>query len=135
MPWMECRRMLSWVGWRKIAANGAAGKRCPGGVSVLTRWFAGAQRRQRVPLTRRPVRRSRSDRRTTTLSRRGREGLVPRNDCCGPGLLQRLVRRREYQRCEAIHLRERELLRPAVPLLRDDRPPVLREPDDRGLCK
>jgi hypothetical protein len=44
--------------------NGAAGKRCPGGASVLTRWFAGAQRRQRVPLTRRPVRRSRSDRRT-----------------------------------------------------------------------
>jgi hypothetical protein len=49
--------------------NGAAGKRCPGGASVLTRWFAGAQRRQRVPLTRRPVRRSRSDRRTLALSR------------------------------------------------------------------
>jgi hypothetical protein len=43
--------------------NGAAGKRSPGGASVLTRWFAGAKRRQRVPLTRRPVRRSFRDRR------------------------------------------------------------------------
>jgi hypothetical protein len=51
--------------------NGAAGKRCPGGASVLTRWFAGAQRRQRVPLTRRPVRRARSARRTISSAAGG----------------------------------------------------------------
>src|SRR6266511_3152488 len=66
-----------------LPPNGAAGKRCPGGASVLTRWFAGAKRRQRVPLTRRPVRRSRSDRRTLAL-RRGWKPQRRRSVGCKP---------------------------------------------------
>ena len=59
-------------------SNGAAGKRCPGGASVFTRWFAGAKRRQRVPLTRRPVRRSRS---RTSGVRRVRFRTSPARPC------------------------------------------------------